>query len=241
MYIPMRGGTLESLRRWLRVKLWNAGFGYIGFARNGALLERTIVDLSVLSRERLIYAGPPVLRGGLIRRPPPDVLEPGGWLEGPFELDPAEIADCEARTRQAKESEWVKTRSLEIKEQYIESTAQRLVAVQGVDMDRARETVRRTTSIQGFGGQVCLDDDYLLDLGDQYLTVAQMKARAEQFNGRSIPDPVEGREYGKGTAILFSNAPRGTPCIHSFAHGVRTLYVLEAFSVEPSSRDEAGA
>lgn len=232
VYLPLRGGTLESLQQWLKVKLWNAGLGYIDFASNGALLERTIIDSCVLSPERLIYAGPPVLRDGITREVPPDVLEPGGWLEGPFELDSAEIAAYTARVQQAKESAHVKDRSRAIRDQYIEMASLRRVAVHGVDIAQARDTERRNLSADGFGGQVCLDDDVLLDLGDQYLTVAQLKAHADQFDRRSIPDPVEGRQYGMGTAIFYSNAPRGVPSIHSFAHGVTTLYVLEAFSVE---------
>ena len=45
VYIPVEGFDLRDLQRDLEVKLWNAGLGYIAFARNGAMLERTIIDL----------------------------------------------------------------------------------------------------------------------------------------------------------------------------------------------------
>jgi len=54
VYVAVNGIDLEVLRRFLEVKLWHAGLGYIAFARNGAMLERCIIDLTVLSPERLI-------------------------------------------------------------------------------------------------------------------------------------------------------------------------------------------
>ena len=65
VYFAVQGVLLADLQRFLQVRLWNAGMGYISFARNGALLERTVIDLSVLSPERLIYEARPVLSNGL--------------------------------------------------------------------------------------------------------------------------------------------------------------------------------
>lgn len=65
VYFAVQGISLSDLQRFLRVRLWNAGMGYISFASNGAMLERTLIDLSVLSPERLIYEARPVLGIGL--------------------------------------------------------------------------------------------------------------------------------------------------------------------------------
>ncbi len=65
VYFVVQGVSLADLQCFLKVRLWNAGMGFISFARNGAMLERTIIDLSVLSPERLIYESRPVLGEGL--------------------------------------------------------------------------------------------------------------------------------------------------------------------------------
>ena len=69
IYIAVQGVDVDVLQQFLKVRLWNDGFGYISFARNGAMLERTIVDLSVLSPERLIYEAGPVLGAGVGQKP----------------------------------------------------------------------------------------------------------------------------------------------------------------------------
>ena len=67
VYIPVKGIDLKDFRRYMEVKLWNAGLGHIAFARNGAMLTRCIIDTSVLSPERLIYEADPILGEGLSR------------------------------------------------------------------------------------------------------------------------------------------------------------------------------
>ncbi len=65
IYITVKGVELDQLQQYLKVRLWNAGMGFISFARNGAMLKRTLIDLSVLSPERLIYEAKPVLGEGV--------------------------------------------------------------------------------------------------------------------------------------------------------------------------------
>ena len=62
VYISASDVDLLGLQRYLVVHLWIAGLGYIALARNGAMLERCIIDLSVLSPERLIYEAEPGTR-----------------------------------------------------------------------------------------------------------------------------------------------------------------------------------
>ena len=45
VYIAVNDVDQLKLQRYLGVHLWTAGFGYIAFARNGAMLERSIIDL----------------------------------------------------------------------------------------------------------------------------------------------------------------------------------------------------
>lgn len=70
VYVAVNTSDLATLRRDLEVALWRAGLGYVEFARNGCRLRRTIIDLSVLSPERLIFEAPPILGPGVGRVPP---------------------------------------------------------------------------------------------------------------------------------------------------------------------------
>ncbi len=65
IYIAVENIDLDALKTRLEEALWIAGFGYIGFAKNGAMLTRTIIDLAVFSPERLIYEARPVLGDGI--------------------------------------------------------------------------------------------------------------------------------------------------------------------------------
>lgn len=68
IYVVIKDISLEEFKQFLKVRLWKAGLGYISFARNGAMLERTLIDLSVLSPERLIFEASPVLGEGISQK-----------------------------------------------------------------------------------------------------------------------------------------------------------------------------
>ena len=70
VYIAANTSDLDALKRDLEVALWRAGLGYVEFARNGRRLLRTIIDLSVLSPERLIFEAAPTLGPGVGRVAP---------------------------------------------------------------------------------------------------------------------------------------------------------------------------
>lgn len=70
VYVATNITDLDALRQNLEVALWRAGLGYIEFARNGRRLPRTIIDLTVLSSERLIFEAAPILGPGVGRTPP---------------------------------------------------------------------------------------------------------------------------------------------------------------------------
>jgi hypothetical protein len=102
MYMPIRDVDLKAFRQYMEVRLWNAGFGYIAFARNGAILERSIIDLSVLSPERLIYEAAPVLDNGLSRRPREWQHRGGPAFSGDLSLTQDEIDEYDRRVASAK-------------------------------------------------------------------------------------------------------------------------------------------
>jgi hypothetical protein len=68
VYVETESLDLAKLRQWAEVKCWEAGLGYIAYAANGALLVRYVIDLAVLSAERLIFEALPHLGPGLVHR-----------------------------------------------------------------------------------------------------------------------------------------------------------------------------
>jgi hypothetical protein len=65
-YVFIKDGTdSERFLKTLHDRCWLAGFGWIWISTAGAALERSIIDRSVFSSERLVFEGPPVLAKGL--------------------------------------------------------------------------------------------------------------------------------------------------------------------------------
>jgi hypothetical protein len=56
------------------------------------------------------------------------------------------------------------------------------------------------------------------------ITVRELLANAVKYDGRAIPDPHEGVDYGITTAKFYANGlvrgGTGEPVINSFAHGL---------------------
>ena len=57
------------------------------------------------------------------------------------------------------------------------------------------------------------------------MTVSELVERGREFDQVAMPDPIEGSGYGLTTAKFYFNDGQ-SPCIHSFAHGVRRVYRL---------------
>ncbi len=102
IYLAIKNVDLEQLRRFLEARLWNAGFGYIAFAKNGAMLVRTVIDTSVLSPERLIYESRPVLGEGIGQKERTWRHHPGKTLKGIPDLTDEESTRYEELVTQAK-------------------------------------------------------------------------------------------------------------------------------------------
>jgi hypothetical protein len=68
VYLLMRDGAdIERFLRDLHARCVVAGFGWHAVGKAGQLLERSIVDRSVGSPERLVFEGPPVLEPPLVQ------------------------------------------------------------------------------------------------------------------------------------------------------------------------------
>lgn len=222
IYVEANNIDLDSFRNWLECALWKAGLGYISYARNGALLERFLIDTSVLSPERLIFEAAPTLGPGLTQAPREYEPSPGKLLAGPFEVSAAEWAEYRADVALTKQLGSVQGKAAKIREAYIKERGEVLAQTRGITTAAAQRIVRR--SLECLEASQTLDADFLLDMGDHYVTVGDLLAQAREYDHGAMPDPIEGRSYGLTKAKFYYND--GNPIIHSFAHGTKTRYRL---------------
>jgi hypothetical protein len=107
------------------------------------------------------------------------------------------------------------------REAFINRQSSQLAARTGIDLNRARRTIERQC-------EGVLLPDVVLPFDDpefSNITVADVLADPERFEGATLADPLEGVDYGRCKARIMRCAD-GTPWINSFAHG-RTTYELK--------------
>ena len=213
-------------------RLFLAGLGRIELSRSGAALQRTLVDLSVGSPERIDFVAGAVCQDGLEQRLPDPVIKNGELLdtESLANLAPEEEAAYQSilqdLIRQAKPNQE------KVITEYLETEAGKLVAAKSIPLEEARKIV---TSRQD---HVLEDDDilYFSHLKDG-VTVAHVLENGPAFHGKALADPLEPEyeNYSKTKAKFFWND--GNPVVNSFAHG-QTKYTFRRFEKEASERNK---
>ncbi len=225
VYLSTEDVELLGLQRYLVVNLWIAGFGYIAFARNGAMLERCIIDPSVLSPERLIYEAPPILGDGLSRRPREWQHRGGTAFSGDLSLTQDQINEYERLVANAKADPANKAKSDELAAIYHEGKVDALAEHKSISRDEARKLIPQRSPAERDGEECILHLNDIIEIQGKHLTVSELLERGSEFDGLSMPDPVEGSSYGDTTAKFYFNDGQ-SPCIHSFAHGMKRIYKL---------------
>ena len=206
----------------IRKRLWLAGHGSIALAKNGSMLVRCPIDGSVFSPERIDFTCPAILGPGLERKPLDDLAKrPGAAIRSKEVLDltAKEEETYAALVTQAKAK--ARPRSDEIKGQFVGATTDKLVR-NGVDSQIAKETALRACGEDG----IDLYGDYLLRFGriNHPVSVSEVLGHPEQYDGKSLADPIDGPGEGLTKAMFYANEGY-KPFINSFAHGT-TKYFL---------------
>jgi len=225
VYFPVKDMDLEALQQYLEIKLWKAGLGYISFARNGALLERNIIDLSVLSPERLIYEANPILGEGLSRLPREWQHQGGTAYSGDLNLSAEEIAEHKQRVAKAKADPDIRAKAEQLASQHHEVSVNALAKHRSISRDEAKRLIPLQTAEERESAECVLDPNEVIEIQGLTLTVSELVERGREFDQVAMPDPIEGSGYGMTNAKFYFNDGQ-SPCIHSFAHGVRRVYRL---------------
>jgi len=214
----------------LEARAWAAGLAWIALSKSGATLARSIVDTAVGSPERLIFEAPPILTAPLTRiKRAPIVKDDGQPLEAPHSpLEAAAEAQRISRALIAPEAQKQEAA-------FVEARARIEAEKTGKSLRIARQSIRRMMA----GG--ILTDDHLLQLASGQWARAGDLLDSPKNHRLSLPDPIEGLDYGRDKATLFLTPRAGfldeKPRLVSHAHGQRTVYTFARY--EPAPRAKA--
>lgn len=214
--IPRALGALFDL-------MWLAGLGWYMIAKDGNLLDRSVIDRMVGSPERLVFEGAPMLV--------PPLVQDAAAREAAYH--PGTALDTRRVLPDLAPSQQVQLRHM--KEQAKNALAADAAAVRAAyDLEHARGIAARTgCPVSVAQDQVRLRHDgklppqWLLEFDDPahgVMSVADVMADPVRFVGETLSDPVEGLSYGRGKAMVIARETGGF-FIHSFAHG-RATYDL---------------
>jgi putative DNA primase/helicase len=211
--LVMDGADIPRFLRDFQMRAWLAGFGWIMVAGRGALLTRSIVDITVGSPERLVFEGPPLVVAPLAqdqaeRRP---IAHDGELIDTRIACPPL----TEAERRQFEELvAAAKAAAKPTAETAIEAAAGELAEKRSIAIDKARAVVAASTR-----GELLSWDSVHFDNPDlDVVTVADILTDPAKYHGETLADPVEGRDYGLRKCKLYFNGG-GDVRINSFAHG----------------------
>ena len=239
-FVVEHGHDIPRFLKVLGKRLFLAGYGRVEISRSGALLFRTLIDLSVGSPERLDFAAGAVCEDGLVQKLPAPQVQEGTRLNTALlpDLTPAEEAEYEAI--KARLTELAKPSQTVVKEKYLEQAAGELSTERGISLIEAREIVlSRQNHVLKDGDQLYFA--HLKGKSVSGVLVAEVLDNPTVYHKKSLADPLE-PEYGGGSmtkALFYWND--GHPIINSFAHG-ETKYTFERFKkAAPKKKKSPGS
>lgn len=212
----------------LEVYLWAAGHGHIEISSSGAMLPRTLLDMSVWQPNRLDFAAGAACDTPLEqRRGAPLVVAGSPMLDTRAAIpdpDPAAKARAERAKREAKRAKQREADS--VKDEYIEERALELAPTAGPEeLEQAREVIRRALDNDTLAGDFPLT---ILQGGQRVeVTVGEVLDDPERYHGSLTLDPLEpDYQGGKDVGKLYLMTAR--PNLYSFAHGGRNFRLMRA-------------
>jgi hypothetical protein len=228
------GADIPRFLRDLQGRAWLAGFGWILVAGRGALLTRSIADITVGSPERLVFEGPPLLVPPLAqdeaeRRP---IAHDGELIDTRIACPPL----TEAQRRQFEALVVAaKAEAKPVAEASVEAAATELAETRSIDIEKARDVIAASTR----GELLSWDSVHFDDDAIGVALVADILAEPERYHGETLADPLEGRDYGRGKCKLYYNGG-GDVRINSFAHGGNVYKLRHCPEYMVSRIEEAG-
>ena len=200
----------------LTARAWAAGLAWHAVSKKGSLLPRSIIDAAVAGPERLVFTAAPLLGEGVHRRAPESVIQRGIAVSAPSmpDTDLFRLTRRESRRKLKPEAEKAEAA-------FTAAQVDKLTA-QGVARPDAERIIRDRVK-----GGVLADNDTLQMADGSFARVGDIldaKFTGPGADNLSLPDPVEGVEYGRTTAAIMWGGSHKTPVLVSHAHGRLTVY-----------------
>jgi len=208
--------TLQALH----ARCWDTGYGYHIISKSGQQLDRSLIDVSVGSPERLIFTADPILSDGILRTPPPVVQQDGAALcalKLPLRSEWPRLRDIDRQRTSAE--------ALQVRAIFMETQAERHVREFGGTLSHARSVV--TSRVQG---RVLSDSDVLDTVSAGMQLVGSILDTMAQGKIVVCADPIEGRSYNPTAAAILWQSNHKFPVLISHAHGLQTVYRFKRFS-----------
>ena len=203
----------------LHSNCWLHGLGYHMISKSGRLLDRSIVDITVGSPERLIFTAPPILDDGIAREYCATTVREGSALNrpnAPLSAEWSRNRDIDRqRCKPAAEAQRAK---------YLRSAIKQRQHLHGETFRAAERVV--TSRIAGH----CMQDADILQLADgAEVTVSDLLDSIKVGDVISCADPIEGRQYNPTAAAVLWGQQYKSPILISHAHGEVTRYSFARF------------
>ena len=224
-----RAADIPQALKALHYRCWLHGLGYHMISRSGQLLDRSIVDITVGSPERLIFTAPPVLGKGIIRQRQYAAVQQGVALACPSAPFGAQWSRARDIDRQKSRPDAAKQRSI-----YLRKSIEDRQASHGGSYAAAEAIV-----LNRIEGRQLLDDDVLHLASGATISVGDILDQIKLGDRISCADPIEGREYNPTAAALLWEPPHKCPALISHAHGEITRYSFARFSSGKAKSGEA--
>jgi predicted P-loop ATPase len=226
VYVLVKDGA-DSARflRTLHERCWLAGFGWHRISKNGTLLERSIIDITVGRPERPVFEGAPILAPPLqqdieSRRPRSFNGKPLDGAAVYPSLPAGENAQSDAL--KAANRARVEPEARKVREAYVARKAKELIRRNpGMSESVARKVIERRCAGILYPDFVLLFDDPIF----KDCTVGDVMADPARFEGATLADPLD-EANRPDRAMIARRRSDGGPWIRSFAHG-ETWYSLK--------------
>ena len=215
-----RAADIPQALKTLHSRCWLHGLGYHMISKSGHLLDRSIVDITVGSPERLIFTAPPVLGEGIVRKHQYAAVHQGVEMPCPKAPFGAQWSRARDIDRQRSQPDAAKQRSI-----YLRKSIEDRQASHGGSYVSAEAIV-----LNRIEGRQLLDDDVLHLPSGATVTVGDILDQMKLGERISCADPIEGREYNPTAAAVLWELPHKFPALISHAHGELTRYSFARFS-----------
>ena len=210
----------------LHARCWENGLGYFIISKSGQLLDRSIIDVSVGSPERLIFTADPILGIGVKRDLQHIIQQNGSALQKPqMPLNFKWNRHRDIRKQQRQPKAHIK------RQEFINLQIEQHIKMHGGSHTQAKAIVAGRISGR------CISDNDSIELADGSVeVVGDILDKISRNCVMPCADPIEGRDYNPTAASILWGSTHKAPALISHAHGLTTVYRFERFEKIQSNK-----